>query len=113
MNESHTQVQMGLLKEGTFLFAVLSTSRIDVARFYFESFKLCSSRLTLTDVYPPPPSQEAGRRLITGANDGTTRMWNFSNGQCLKELQGQARHPHPCLWRHHSPLPLAPPSPRL
>ena len=33
---------------------------------------------------------EAGRRLITGANDGTTRMWNFSNGQCLKELQGQA-----------------------
>ena len=24
---------------------------------------------------------EAGRRLITGANDGTTRMWNFSNGQ--------------------------------
>ena len=24
------------------------------------------------------------RRLITGASDGTMRMWNFSNGQMLK-----------------------------
>jgi len=32
---------------------------------------------------------EAGRRLITGANDGTTKMWNFNNGACLKEFQGQ------------------------
>jgi len=31
---------------------------------------------------------EAGRRLITGANDGTTKMWNFNNGACLKEFQG-------------------------
>ena len=26
------------------------------------------------------------RRLITTASDGTARMWNFSNGQCLTEL---------------------------
>ena len=26
------------------------------------------------------------RRLITGASDGTMRMWNFSNGQMLKEF---------------------------
>ena len=32
---------------------------------------------------------EAGRRLITGGNDGTVRMWNFSNGQCLRELSGE------------------------
>ena len=30
---------------------------------------------------------EAGRRLITGANDGTVRVWNFSNGQCLQGLR--------------------------
>ena len=30
---------------------------------------------------------EAGRRLITGANDGSVRIWNFSNGQCLQELE--------------------------
>ena len=30
---------------------------------------------------------EAGRRLITGANDGTVRVWNFSNGQCLQNLK--------------------------
>lgn len=32
---------------------------------------------------------EAGRRLITGGNDGTVRVWNFSNGQCLKELRNE------------------------
>jgi len=30
---------------------------------------------------------EAGRRLITGANDGTVRVWNFSNGQRLQNLK--------------------------
>merc|ERR1719498_1845076 len=33
---------------------------------------------------------EAGRRLITGGNDGTVRVWNFSNGQCLKELKSES-----------------------
>jgi len=28
----------------------------------------------------------SGRRLITGAHDGSVKVWNFSNGQCLKEL---------------------------
>jgi WD40 repeat protein len=32
---------------------------------------------------------EAGRRLITGGNDGTVRVWNFSNGQLLKELRNE------------------------
>ena len=32
---------------------------------------------------------EAGRRLITGANDGTVRVWNFSNGQCLQVLSNE------------------------
>lgn len=27
------------------------------------------------------------RRLITGARDGTVRIWNFNNGCCLSELQ--------------------------
>lgn len=27
------------------------------------------------------------RRLITGARDGTVRIWNFNNGCCLRELQ--------------------------
>ena len=27
------------------------------------------------------------RRLITGARDGTVRIWNFNNGGCLSELQ--------------------------
>lgn len=27
------------------------------------------------------------RRLITGARDGTVRIWNFNNGGCLCELQ--------------------------
>lgn len=26
------------------------------------------------------------RRLITTGSDGSARMWNFSNGQCLTEL---------------------------
>jgi WD40 repeat protein len=25
----------------------------------------------------------SGRRLITAANDGTTHVWNFSNGQVM------------------------------
>ena len=52
---------------------------------------------------------EAGRRLITGANDGTVRVWNFSNGQCLQQLKndGQVRaHPHT---RHDRSPPSAPP----
>ncbi|XP_074662765.1 cilia- and flagella-associated protein 337-like [Tubulanus polymorphus] len=27
-----------------------------------------------------------GRRLITGARDGTVKIWNFNNGACLREL---------------------------
>lgn len=27
-----------------------------------------------------------GRRLITSSADGTVKIWNFSNGQQLKEL---------------------------
>jgi WD40 repeat protein len=28
------------------------------------------------------------RRLVTCARDGTCKMWNFNNGQCLKEFAG-------------------------
>mmetsp|Transcript_26608 Transcript_26608/g.47841 ORF Transcript_26608/g.47841 Transcript_26608/m.47841 type:complete len:974 (+) Transcript_26608:2642-5563(+) len=28
----------------------------------------------------------SGRRLITGGHDGSLKMWNFSNGQCLKDF---------------------------
>lgn len=28
----------------------------------------------------------SGRRLITGAHDGSIKMWNFNNGQCLREF---------------------------
>lgn len=28
----------------------------------------------------------SSRRLITAGDDGTCKMWNFSNGQCLTEL---------------------------
>ena len=27
----------------------------------------------------------SGRRLLTGAQDGLVRVWNFSSGQCLRE----------------------------
>jgi WD40 repeat protein len=43
------------------------------------------------------------RRLITGANDGSVRMWNFNNGALLKEFfhkdepeEVEARRP---IWR--------------
>ena len=29
----------------------------------------------------------AGRRLITGARDGSLKLWNFNNGACLSVLQ--------------------------
>lgn len=29
-----------------------------------------------------------GRRLLTGGQDGTLKMWNFNNGQCLKTFHG-------------------------
>ncbi|CAM9490662.1 unnamed protein product, partial [Chrysoparadoxa australica] len=28
----------------------------------------------------------SGRRLLTGANDGSMKIWNFSNGQLLRDL---------------------------
>ena len=28
-----------------------------------------------------------GRRLLTAAQDGSLKMWNFNNGQCLKEFE--------------------------
>jgi len=30
------------------------------------------------------------RRLTTAGADGTSKMWNFSNGQCLTELKSSA-----------------------
>ena len=30
---------------------------------------------------------DTGRRLITGARDGTCKIWNFNNGHCLKVLR--------------------------
>mmetsp|Transcript_61954 Transcript_61954/g.195819 ORF Transcript_61954/g.195819 Transcript_61954/m.195819 type:complete len:195 (-) Transcript_61954:1152-1736(-) len=29
------------------------------------------------------------RRLITGGHDGSLKMWNFSNGACLKDLRAR------------------------
>jgi WD40 repeat protein len=29
----------------------------------------------------------AGRRLVTGARDGSMKIWNFNNGACLSVLQ--------------------------
>ena len=29
---------------------------------------------------------KAGRRLLTGNSKGTVKIWNFSNGSCLKEM---------------------------
>jgi WD40 repeat protein len=40
---------------------------------------------------------EAGRRLITGANDGTVRVWNFSNGQCLQQLKNDSQLEVSCI----------------
>ena len=30
----------------------------------------------------------SGRRLLTGGQDGSLKMWNFNNGQCLKVFHG-------------------------
>ncbi|KAK3740293.1 hypothetical protein QZH41_018524, partial [Actinostola sp. cb2023] len=30
---------------------------------------------------------QSKRRLITGARDGTVKIWNFNNGSCLRELE--------------------------
>ena len=40
---------------------------------------------------------EAGRRLITAANDGTVRVWNFSNGQMLQQLRNEGHTETSCL----------------
>ena len=40
---------------------------------------------------------EAGRRLITGANDGTVCVWNFSNGQCLQQLKNEGQLEVSCI----------------
>ena len=40
---------------------------------------------------------EAGRRLITGANDGSVRVWNFSNGQCLQQLKNDGQSEVSCI----------------
>jgi len=29
----------------------------------------------------------SGRRLITGAKDGSIKVWNFNNGSCLRSMQ--------------------------
>ena len=34
-----------------------------------------------------------GRRLVTSCADGTVKIWNFSNGQQLKELVGWDKNP--------------------
>ncbi|CAM9103617.1 unnamed protein product, partial [Phaeothamnion confervicola] len=36
-----------------------------------------------------------GRRLVVGANDGTLRVWNFSNGQVLRTLERGDRRASP------------------
>lgn len=38
-----------------------------------------------------------GRRLITGANDGTVRVWNFSNGQMLQQLKNESKLEISCI----------------
>jgi WD40 repeat protein len=35
-----------------------------------------------------------GRRLVSGANDGTARIWDVSTGECLHVLKG---HGHACI----------------
>ncbi|XP_056905360.1 WD repeat-containing protein 64 isoform X1 [Takifugu flavidus] len=47
----------------------------------------------------------SGRRLITGGRDGCLRIWNYSNGQCLKTLkkEGECRAVLDCIFlRVHS-----------
>uniref|UniRef100_A0A3P8XSW6 WD40 repeat domain 95 n=1 Tax=Esox lucius TaxID=8010 RepID=A0A3P8XSW6_ESOLU len=33
-----------------------------------------------------------GKRLVTGGRDGSLKIWNFNNGQCLKTLRKEERH---------------------
>ncbi|EFJ22347.1 hypothetical protein SELMODRAFT_416582 [Selaginella moellendorffii] len=39
----------------------------------------------------------SGRRLLIGGQDGTLRMWNFNNGQCLKEYCGFGQDEITCV----------------
>ncbi|MCO5601854.1 hypothetical protein L7F22_055979 [Adiantum nelumboides] len=38
----------------------------------------------------------SGRRLIVGGQDGCLSMWNFNNGQCLKEFKGFGQNEVSC-----------------
>ena len=69
------------------------------------------------------------RQLISAAVDGTVKVWNFSNGQLLKELRNEGTsevrrtaleasariptpHAGPTPWKHHLKAPhlmLGPP----
>ena len=40
---------------------------------------------------------ERQRRLVTGAHDGTVRVWNFSNGQCLQQLKNDGQSEVSCI----------------
>ena len=46
-------------------------------------FSNCHGNLEITAMAFDP----TGRRLITGARDGSIKIWNFNNGACLSKLQ--------------------------
>lgn len=46
-------------------------------------FSKCHGSIEITAMTFDP----TGRRLITGARDGSIKMWNFNNGACLAVLE--------------------------
>lgn len=48
-------------------------------------FSKCHDDLEITAMSFDP----TGRRLITGARDGSIKLWNFNNGACLLSLKNK------------------------
>jgi hypothetical protein len=44
----------------------------------------------------------AGRRLLTGGSDGRVRLWNYSNGACVRQLHNPQPEPDQAVAAHSS-----------
>jgi WD40 repeat protein len=87
-SEGHNSAVVGCLYNFEFDVAVSADENCDV---YVWNVNTGQRDERFTDAHPNSRItalvfDTLERRLLTGANDGTVRMWNHNNGQLLKEL---------------------------